>query len=238
MTRFHFALLGIATGAGFGLSATTVDADGPGYRRGHRAFVPDVSWTGCYVGVQAGYMWSNVDGVGTNIAGLFPVPYDYDVDGFVGGGHVGCNYQRGSIVLGVEGDLEGSAADGSTIEVAGTNTYEHETEVNWMASIRGRLGYASGPGLFYLTAGWAWAEVDHSVGFAGAAAPFHTYSETRDGWTIGGGYEIFMARGVTARIEYRYTDLGSVSSINVGSNSIDRNDMDFHAVRLGLTAKF
>jgi outer membrane immunogenic protein len=238
MTRFQLALLGIAAGAAFGLSATVANADGLAYRGHYRASVPDVSWTGCYVGVQAGYMWSNVDGLGTNIAGLFPTPYEYDVDGFVGGGHIGCNYQRGSIVVGVEGDLEGSAADGSATAVSGALTYEHETEVNWMASLRGRLGYASGSSLFYLTAGWAWAEVDHSIGFAGVAEPFHTYSETRDGWTVGAGYEVVMTRRITARIEYRYTDLGSVSDTNAGANSIDRNDMDFHAVRLGLTAKF
>ena len=239
MKRFHFGLLGIVAGATFGLSATVANADGPAYRGGYRANVPDVSWTGCYVGVQAGYMWSSVEGVNTNIGGLFPAPYDYDADGFIGGGHIGCNYQRGSIVVGVEGDLEGSPADGRAIAVSTfPATYEHETEVNWMASIRGRLGYASGSSLFYLTAGWAWADVDHSIGFAGAASPFHTYNETRDGWTFGAGYEVVMTRRITARIEYRYTDLGSVSNTNAGVNSIDHNDMDVHAVRLGLTVKF
>ena len=238
MKRFHLGLLGILAGSAFGLSATVANADGPAYRGGYRASAPDVSWTGCYVGVQAGYMWSNVDGLGTNIAGLFPVPYEHDADGFVGGGHIGCNYQRGNVVVGVEGDLEGSAADGRSLTASPPLTYEHETEVNWMASIRGRLGYASGSSLFYLTAGWAWAEVDHSISIVGEPAPFHTYGETRDGWTVGAGYEVVMTRRITARIEYRYTDLGSVSSTNVGENSIDRNDMDFHAVRLGLTAKF
>ena len=238
MKSYHLGLLGIVAGAALGLSAAVANADGPQYRGSYRASVPDVSWTGCYVGVQAGYIWSSVDGVDTTPVGANPAPYDYDADGFIGGGHIGCSYQRGSIVVGVEGDLEGSAADGRAIALSPIFTYEHETEVNWMASLRGRLGYASGSSLFYLTAGWAWADVDHSIGFAGAAAPFHTYSETRDGWTVGAGYEVVMTRRITARIEYRYTDLGSVSNTNVGANSIDRNDMDVHAVRLGLTAKF
>src|SRR4051812_43501017 len=84
--------------------------------------VPVFTWTGFYVGVNAGYGFSNSDNhglgsfnavpgslsdglrgyTGTVTAGSF----DRNNDGFVGGGQIGYNYQMGSWVVGIEADLQ------------------------------------------------------------------------------------------------------------------------------------
>jgi outer membrane immunogenic protein len=38
-----------------------------------------------------------------------------------------------------------------------------------------------------------------------------SWSDTRVGWTAGGGGETIISAGLTLRLEYRYTDLGSYS---------------------------
>ncbi|MFD2222462.1 outer membrane protein, partial [Microvirga arabica] len=89
------ALLGLATGA--------VAADLPSRRAAPApmiAAVPVFTWTGFYVGVNAGYGWSNDDFDSVDLA-------DEDDDGgFVGGAQVGYNYQIGSFVVGLEGDIQ------------------------------------------------------------------------------------------------------------------------------------
>src|SRR5262245_1014523 len=72
------------------------------------------SWTGCYLGVQGGWQWGRDHTRETITAmGAFNnFDRHWDSDGFVGGGHIGCNWQTGQWVFGVEGDFEGSTLDG------------------------------------------------------------------------------------------------------------------------------
>src|SRR5262249_3764244 len=101
------------------------------------------SWTGFYLGAHAGYGWSNVDwqGLSDSLEG----------SGWLAGGQIGYNWQRGALVFGLEADASGNWMDGSR---AG-NTYE----IDWQASIRARLGLAvnNNRTLLYTTGGVAWA---------------------------------------------------------------------------------
>ena len=56
-----------------------------------------VNWSGVYVGVNGGY------GMNSN---------NSDMNGGFGGGQIGYNVQRGNLVFGVEGDIEGSSIKG------------------------------------------------------------------------------------------------------------------------------
>ena len=81
------------------------------------AAVPVFTWTGFYVGVNAGYGWNtNDDDVVINGA-------TYEVDdegGFVGGGQIGYNYQIGSFVVGLETDIQYADIGGDTSTFAGS----------------------------------------------------------------------------------------------------------------------
>jgi outer membrane immunogenic protein len=126
--------------------------------------------------------------------------------GFKGGGYAGYNFQiNPNWVVGVEGDILGSTQR--------TNS--------WDSSVRGRLGYAYDRYLFYGTGGVAFGDVKN-----GGA------SSTRTGWTLGAGVEAALTNNMTARVEYRYTDLGTA---NVGGSSISQTSND---LTLGVGFKF
>ncbi len=130
------------------MATTSIAADLP--RRQSAPALPAVpvfTWTGFYVGAQAGYAWGQdetklfLDGAPVDVG----VSTDYDVDGFVGGVHAGFNYQIGSFVLGVEADAELAGVDGSLTVTDPTLpglSAGVTTELNWQGSLRARLGAA------------------------------------------------------------------------------------------------
>ncbi|MBB3019414.1 outer membrane immunogenic protein [Microvirga lupini] len=132
------ALLGLATGA--------VAADLPSRRAPAPiiAAVPVFTWTGFYVGVNAGIGWATDDTV--TIGGV-----DYAVDddaAFVGGAQVGYNYQIGSFVLGLEADI-------NYADFGGDDDFDSE---DWFGTVRARAGVAFDRALVYATGGFAFAD--------------------------------------------------------------------------------
>lgn len=161
-------------------------------------------WTGFYIGAQAGYLWGQSDHSFSNGA-----PSDSsDPKGAVYGAHIGYNHQFNTIVVGLEADAEKTGADGSFNNTTG-GTSSGSADINWLASVRGRLGYAIDDFLPYVTGGAAWAGYDFGGGPAGG--PCCGYSETIVGWTAGGGLEYAISTRFSARLEYRYTDFGQAS---------------------------
>jgi outer membrane immunogenic protein len=107
-------------------------------------------------------------------------------------------------VFGVEGDwdwtsLSGTTFNGSCAFVGCT------TQSNWLATVRGRAGWAWNRVLFYGTAGAAFANVQAAAG----AFPFMTSTEA--GWTAGVGLEYAFAPNWTAKAEYLFVDLANTS---------------------------
>src|SRR6516225_2241748 len=130
--------------------------------------VPVYTWTGCYVGASAGTSNGHSDGFsttpGSTALGLGPggtnIPLfaatqltgSFDLSGFIGGGQIGCNYQVGAWVWGIEAD--GSATNKSGQQNAATgpnlligpNVFQNplnfwELQERWLVTARGRLGW-------------------------------------------------------------------------------------------------
>ena len=162
--------------------------------------VPYYNWSGIYIGVNGGYAfgtssWNNA------AAGL--TTGNFNTNGGLAGGTIGANYQWGGAVLGVEGDWDWSNLNGtSNIIGCGPGC---ETKANWLSTVRGRAGWAIDRVLLYGTGGAAFAPVQ--AGFNGG--PFQ--SSTQVGWTAGAGVEFAFAPNWTAKAEYLYADLGSVT---------------------------
>ena len=110
------------------------------------------SWTGFYAGVNGGWGFGNSDW--SNVAG----GNSFDIDGGVAGGTIGYNYQMGRVVLGVEGDMDWSDIRGTTTSVPCLGS-SCETRNTWMATARGRIGYAFDRIMPYVTAGGAFGDV-------------------------------------------------------------------------------
>jgi outer membrane immunogenic protein len=168
------------------------------------------SWSGFYVGVNAGYGFGKADAGGGA---------DVDPSGFVGGGTIGYTLQTGLWVWGIEGDFDYSAMKD---EVGGL-----EVKAPWFATVRGRIGYAGWGNLLpYITGGAAFAKLEVDAGAAGSD------SDTRVGWTLGAGLEYALWSNWSVKVEYLYADLGTYD--------IGGGDVDFttNIVRAGLNYRF
>ena len=239
MRRFQYALLATVAAIGFASVASAADlpTKGPYYKAPMAA--PAFSWTGFYLGGDVGYGWGRSSGTGTDSAGLGLTPYDYDTNGVIGGGFLGYNYQINQFVVGVEADWQAADLKGNSGSFTNPGaTYTFSTNVNNYGSLRGRLGYAVDRWLVFATGGWAWGYASTSYAFTGSP-PFSTNSGNRSGWTGGGGVEYAITNNWLARLEYRYTDLGSRAYVDVPNNSADNgNRITVNDVRLGVAYKF
>jgi outer membrane immunogenic protein len=193
------------------------------------------SWTGLYVGVQGGAIWTKADH-SFSFAGA---PADNsNAFGGVAGGHIGYNLQGGNVVIGIEADIEQGFVDGKFVNFAGAGS-SGASELNWQGSVRARLGLVSGRSLFYLTAGRAFSDFDFK-GSDEVAVGCCGYSKRLDAWTFGGGVESAISDRMTVRMEYRYTDFGEArGTLPPGAPAVIMPvDVSTHVVRLGLSGRF
>jgi outer membrane immunogenic protein len=188
---------------------------------------PVFNWTGFYAGVNLGYNWGSIDSryVGNNAfiagivnGGLVPNTVGNDIDGWIGGGQIGYNWQFGQFVAGLEADFNFSNAQDSVVNIrtVGLNsvTSVASIDVNWLSTIRGRLGFAFDRVLVYGTGGFAFGEVEGTATLTGNGGLNGLFwsgssSDTRTGWTIGAGVEFAATQNILIRLEYLYYDLGS-----------------------------
>lgn len=186
------------------------------------------TWTGCYVGGNIGGGW----GTGTGDRGIInsgnatlnagttvPVGLGVKPSGVIGGGQVGCNYQTGSLVFGIETDIQGSGIHGtSTVFFPASggldaSTTTGEERIDWFGTMRARFGFAALRNLLlYGTGGLAYGGVKSSATFVLTPASEGNYAgsvnDTRVGWTVGVGGEYAFAPNWSVRLEYLYVDLG------------------------------
>ncbi|WP_020176361.1 outer membrane protein [Methyloferula stellata] len=198
------------------------------------------TWTGVYLGGQVGYQWT-ADSSGaiysTGGAALAALQPNFNQAGVIGGGHLGYNWQVNQFVLGVEGDVEGSTLQGSGPYASGV--YTLTTNIDVQGSVRGRLGIAWDRLLLYATGGVAFAQIENK--YSNTATGLDDLKATRTGWTVGGGVEYAFKPNWSARIEYRYTDLGRYTDLLINSSQGtlgDRRHETDGAVRVGVSYKF
>jgi outer membrane immunogenic protein len=168
---------------------------------------PLFTWTGCYIGGHLGGGWGEKT---VSVPTLAPgVSVTGDTSGFLGGGQVGCNLQFGSNwVIGIEGDGSGSDIRGDITQTVLGITGTARAQTDWIASATGRLGWASDRWLLYAKGGAAWAGDKYSA-FIPVFNEQLEASETRTGWTVGGGIEWAFWSNWSAKAEYDYYDFGT-----------------------------
>ena len=176
---------------------------------------PLATWTGCYVGFQGGWKWgTNRVNYGPNVLGFVPgtaATTNYDFDGGLAGGTIGCNYQTGNFVFGIEGDAGWTEANGETSQTA-FPAMHIRTEENWLATIRGRVGFTFSPQwLIYVTAGGAASGVTLRNFLPGSTVINTSQDNTLWGWTVGGGFEYLLTPNWTVKVEGLYVDYGRSS---------------------------
>ena len=192
------------------------------------------NWQGLYLGANAGYGWGS-DNASTFV-GAATASGSVSPDGWFGGGQIGYNAQFNALVLGLEADLQGADISDTTALAGGAFT-QATTDIEWFSTLRGRIGYAAGPALLYVTGGWAFADVSTSVSqTTGVGSVAMSSDDIKSGYTVGGGVEWAFAPNWSLKTEYLYVDLGEDSfSTPVGTYT---TETDFHTARVGLNYRF
>jgi outer membrane immunogenic protein len=189
-------------------------------------FVPPTAynWTGFYIGINGGGAWGR-----SSFDGALGTLGNFNTSGGLVGGTVGYNLQYGQAVFGLEGDLDWTNIRGSAACFGGLAACQ--TRNDWLGTARGRLGYAFDRFLPYVTGGLAVGDLKANVPGIGSA------SDTKAGWTVGGGLEVALGGNWTAKAEYLYVDLGS---LNCAACTGTPTNVDFTTsiVRGGLNYKF
>jgi outer membrane immunogenic protein len=201
-------LAGLASAQAADIQNRQMPAKAPAY------VAPVFTWTGPYIGINGGWGWGSSDytgGFGSN-----------SPSGGLVGTTLGYNWQAGPAVFGLEGDIDWSGIDDTN---GGTTTRNR-----WLGTVRGRLGYAAGQFMPYVTGGLAVGGLRTSI------AGFGTSSDTKAGWTLGGGVEAALWGPVSAKLEYLYVDLGSGSAVPGAGGA--RGDFTTNIVRAGLNYRF
>ena len=164
---------------------------------------PIVDWTGIYLGLNAGYSFGGSDWTDSVTGGSTG---SFGTSGFAFGGALGANYQIGSLVLGVEADSDWANASGfGTFTATSLCAGGCLTTDSWLATARGRVGYAFDRFFAYGTAGAAFGDVRANF----SNDPIS--SATKTGWAAGAGVEVALDRHWSAKAEYLFVDLGSGS---------------------------
>jgi len=218
-------LIASAAFASLLVAANASAADLPVYTKAPAVAVV-YDWTGYYIGTNVGYSFGRgtTDGTvtGTQATGAvvttlptLPLSGRADVNGFIGGGQLGYNWQQGAWVFGLEGDIQFSneRKSGDVCTVAGcpvgSVAFTRDYKLDWFGTARGRVGFLPAERiLLYATGGLAYGS------FSGSSSTLPldigTWSQVNAGWTVGAGVESALGSNWSVKFEYLYMDLGNV----------------------------
>jgi outer membrane immunogenic protein len=211
----------------------------------YAAPAPVFSWTGCYVGAHAGAGVLLDQGFQSGIDDRHGV-------GGLAGGQIGCNYQTGMLVLGIEGEGFWSGMKVTTDTFFNGNVLFATASIKnkWDYDVAGRFGVAFDRALVYGKAGWVAAEFDWNAR-AGTCATNCTNTRanaTLDGLLIGIGLEYAFFNNWTTKFEYDYLGFGSKNvaftttcsafCIPLTFTNLQSVSADKHIFKVGVNYKF
>ena len=224
-------------------------------------------WSGCYVGanVGGGASGSNFDTAvdpGTHLLGGDPAVVSasgsgsHGGDGLIAGGQVGCNWQSGLFVAGLEGDFDYFHSNPwfSNSSITLTDgvtpfTVTQSVTTDYLATIRPRIGIAADRNLAYLTGGVAFTRVSYLESYNDGAVPAGigsaAASKSLVGWVAGAGWENAVTDHWIFRAEYLYAGFSKVNAVGAitdaagGVNTLHgSSDLTVQIIRAGVNYKF
>jgi outer membrane immunogenic protein len=193
------------------------------------------NWGGFYLGGGLGGDWSRYETKLTTVNGPTPLfaPADVGRINALGsptittltgafGGRLGYNYQVDHWVFGLEGNAwyfrsnkTATSSPGNPFAgvAGGVATFNTTSSMDWVATVAPRLGWSIDRVLLYVTGGAAFGKVSYAdsyaaVNAAGLALESTTVSQTRAGWTAGGGLNYGLNGNWVLSVDYQHIDLG------------------------------
>jgi len=224
---------------------------------------PSVNWTGCYAGINGGGAASGSDLSSRLKSGTYLAePADLaevakvgsgsvNDSRFVGGGQLGCNFQSGTLVVGVEGDWDSlgtkaAASSNGSLTSGDDFSIANSVKANWLATVRPRIGVAAGSSFIYFTGGVAFANFGFAQTYSDTAGATGTAaaSRTQTGWTLGAGFETMWTTNWSIKVDYLFAKFGAVNgtgevvSTTTTANPLEGSaDLAVQTVRIGLNYK-
>ena len=257
----HLArIAGVVLAAGYAINAAAA-ADMPTKAPPPPAY----NWSGCYVGLNAGGGTSGTDFGSSVDPGTYLLVAKGDpatvggsgggganADGFIGGGQAGCNWQTGTLVLGVEGDYDyfrsnpNFANNTNTLASGAAFTLGQSLTTDFLATARPRIGIAADRNFAYVTGGVAFTHAAYTESYTDAAGGAGSAIAAKSllGWTAGAGWEYALADHWTIKLEYLYASFPTVNALGLisgpgGSNTLHGStNLVVQLARLGLNYKF
>jgi outer membrane immunogenic protein len=253
-------------------AASAADLPVKSYTKAPVAIAAVYDWTGFYVGVNVGYGWGADHTIlasdpalvspgfitllgNANVAARKPA-------GVIGGGQLGYNWQRGQMLAGLEADFSGTdihSTDDFSGPVGVTRFVHIHERLDWLATLRGRLGFLPTQQLLlYATGGLAVGQVTTNssltttvpnsipgcltanIGLCMGSSD----TATKVGWTVGAGAEYALTSNWSVKAEYLFVDLGRSSSTGFDTRSAPPLPLfattkdDFHIARVGVNYRF
>jgi outer membrane immunogenic protein len=216
--------------------------------------LPAPMWTGWYIGGNIGGSFGRASD-SSSFAGAPFSSTTANLDGVLGGGQIGYNWQSGSWIFGLEADIQATSEQGTATSsvtgfVAGiavtpvTGTLADTEKLPWLGTARARIGITPSPNwLLYGTGGLAYGEIDSNETLTvGTGLVTSNVNTIKAGWTVGAGVEGWLGSNWTAKLEYLYVDLGSVTNSFTGLSIFTPMVLNSHVtdniVRAGLNYHF
>ncbi|KAA6182592.1 porin family protein [Thiohalocapsa marina] len=206
-------------------------------------------WTGCYAGVNAGYVWADMSSTGLYAA--YGIPNEHlgskQAAGGVLGGQLGCDYQREQWVIGAQAALQFADAKADHAYPGGTSSNNRvEYDLQQIGTLTARLGYLLQPQtLGYVTAGMVWGKTEFTDSDPTPGYDYPPYDVSKDidrtGWTLGLGVEHRLQKQLTVFAAYNYMDLGDEKfSLHYPDGFTERFklEQDQSLLTLGLNYRF
>lgn len=204
-------------------------------------------WTGFYIGASVGGSLGSSDHIdrATGVSDTL----SYNVKGGLVGGTLGYNWQVSNFVVGFEGDASWVAERGTMpdvgpnavannfVDATGQSAFASFTNETWLATARGRVGYAVNNLLFYGMGGYAAAGVGAGI-YDNAHNLLASTSSTRSGWIAGGGLEWGFAPNWSTKFEWLYMKFNTVAlntAVAEGPRNVPFNDS---VIRFGVNYRF
>ena len=150
-------------------------------------------------------------------------------------------------MFGIEAQGAWANASGSIVPVSvpppSQASFKVSSNIDWLATVTGRVGFALGNALPYVEGGWALAGESYSgdLTVLGTSIPIAGSSGQRSGWVVGAGVEWPISDRWTARLEYNFMDFGterrSIRAAGAPPTPFDV-DLEAHTVTFGLNYRF
>ena len=213
---------------------------------------PVSTWTGFYVGGNAGYGWDSIKASEFSGTNAFPVGTVFSKEngsGWLAGVQAGYNFQvTPNFVVGLEAeyswaDISGTETTISTVPRFLGFTSASTTKLQDFALGTARIGYAANSYLLYLKGGVAYGETSGS-GIAtnanGTLFETSTHFSSRVGAVVGVGAEWMFAPNWSAKIEYDHIffDVRQVAIAGTVDTSISSSGSNVDIVRAGVNYHF